>query len=142
MLVCYSIPPPSIPALRHSSGITYYSPINSSTSKSAAAATAIFFAPSKSRPACYNHRQDTLTPGLRVDRSQSSRIGRVAIYCATVFCLLMMYLPIPSKPASTITSSKGGYYQLPPPQLRGCLPVSRHATLCWKLPRARSILGG
>ena len=70
-----------------------------------------------------------------------SIIGRVTIYCATMLCLLVMYLPIPLKTDSTIDSSNDGYYQIPPPRLLGCLPVSRHATLCWKLLRARSILG-
>ena len=58
-----------------------------------------------------------------------------------MFCLLVMYFPIPLKPASTIASSNGGYSQLLYPRLPRCLPVSRRATLCWKLPRARSILG-
>ena len=58
-----------------------------------------------------------------------------------MFCLFVIYVPIPSKPASTIASSNYGYYQLPPPRILSCLPVSRRATLCWKLLRARSILG-
>ena len=100
-----------------------------------------YAAPSKSRPACSHHLQDNLAPGLRADRSQRFRIGRVAIYCANVLCLLVMYFLIPMNPASTIAYSNGGYSQLPPTRLLGCLLVSRRATLCWKLPRARSILG-
>ena len=52
-----------------------------------------------------------------------------------------MYVLIPLNPASTIDSSNVGYSQLPPPYLPGCLMVSRCTTLCWKLLRARSILG-
>ena len=62
----------------------------SSPSDYAAVAAALFFSPSKSRPTCSHHRQYTLIPGLRADCSQRYRIGRVAIYCATVFC----YLPV------------------------------------------------
>ena len=79
MLVHYFIPPPSIPARRHSRGIPSSSPIHSSLYECAAAAATFFFVPSKSRLACSRHRQDTLTPGLRGDGSQSSSSGRVAI---------------------------------------------------------------
>ena len=111
-------------------GIPSSSPIDSSPSDSAAAASAIFFASSKYRTACYHHRQDTLAPGLRAERSHSSRIVRIAIYCATVLCLLVMYFPTPSKPVSIISSSNDGYSQLLTPRLLGCLPLSRRATLC------------
>ena len=57
-----------------------------------------------------------------------------------MFCLLVMYFPIPSKPTSTIASCNDGYYQLPHPSLLICLPVSRCATLFWKLLKAPSIL--
>ena len=85
ILVCYFIPPPSIPAHSHSRGIPSSYPIDSYTSDSSAAAAALFFAPSKSRPGCSHHRQDTLASGLRADHSHRSRISCVAIYCATVF---------------------------------------------------------
>ena len=58
-----------------------------------------------------------------------------------MFCLFVIYVPIPSKPASAIASSNYGYFQLPSPRILGFLPVSRRATLCWKLLRARSIFG-
>ena len=139
MLVHYFVTPPSITTCRHSRGITSSSPIDSSLSKYSAAT--LLFALPKSRPTFFHHRQDTLAPGLQVDRSQRSRIGRLAIYYATVFYLLVIYFPIPSKTASTIASSNCGHYLFPPPCLLGCLPVRRCATLCWKLPRSRSILG-
>ena len=104
-------------------GIPSSSPIDSSPSDSAAAASAIFFASSKYRTACYHHRQDTLAPGLRAERSHSSRIVRIAIYCATVLCLLVMYLPTPSKPVSIISSSNDGYSQLLTPPSSRLPPV-------------------
>ena len=121
-----------------------YPPESKSDSESiiaSAAAATLFFAPSKSMRACSHHCRDTLTPVCQVARSQSSRIGRVIIYCATLFCLLVIDFLIPSKPASPIASAKGGYSQLPPPYLRGCLLVIRHVNLCWRLSRACSILG-
>ena len=129
MLVCYSSPPPSIPARRHSRGIPSSSPIDSSLSRSVAAADALLFNPSKYRTDCSHHRRYTLVPGLREDRSQRSIIGRIAIYCATVFYLLVMYFLIPSNPTLTISSSNGGYYQLPYPRLLCFLPASSCAAL-------------
>ena len=52
-------------------------------------ASALYFAPSRSRPSCYHNRLDTHAPGLQKYCSQRSRIGRVAIYCTAVFCLLV-----------------------------------------------------
>ena len=141
MLVCYFIPPPSFPAHRHYMGISSSSTIVHSSSDSDDAAAALFFYHSKSIPACPHHHLDTLSPGLRADCSQRSRIGRVAIYCATVFCLLMIYFPIPPKLASIVASSNDGFSQIQPPCILGCLPVSHRTTLCWKLIRSRSILG-
>ena len=109
MLVCYFVPLPLILARRHSRVIPFSSLSNSSPSESATTSAVLFLAPSKSRPACFYHLRDTLTPSLQADQSQRSRIGRVAIYCVTVFYLLVMYFPIPSKPDCTIASSNGGY---------------------------------
>ena len=95
-----------------------------------AAAADLLFALSKYRPSCSHHLWDTLSPGLQADRSQRYIIVRVAIYCATVFYLLVMYVPIPSKHASTIASSNDGYSQIPPPRLLGCLHMSHHRILC------------
>ena len=88
-------------------GSAFKSESNSETETVAAYVT-LFFNPSKSMPAYSHHHQDTLAPGRRVERSQRSRIGPIAIYCATVFCLLMTKVLIPSNPASPIASAKGG----------------------------------
>ena len=85
MLVCYFLPPPSLPARNHSWGIPSSSPIFSSMYNYAAAAVAILFAPSKYIPACSHHRQDTLASSLQAECSQRSRISLFVMYCATVF---------------------------------------------------------
>ena len=112
MLVCYFVSPSLIPAHRHSRGIHSSDPLHSdplypiapldssppeseSNSESVSASAALFFSPSKSMPDFSHYLQYTLSPGLRADCSQRSIIGRVAIYCATMFCLLVMYFLIP-----------------------------------------------
>ena len=52
-------------------------------------AAALYFYPYRSRPYCSHNRLDTHAPGLQKYCSQRSRIGRVAIYYTTVFCLLV-----------------------------------------------------
>ena len=54
------------------------------------ASAAHSFAVFKSMPFCFHHRQNTFSPALCVVRSQRPIIGRVAMYCATVLCLLVM----------------------------------------------------
>ena len=82
---------------------------SNSDSDTIAASDALFFTTARSMPACSHHRQYTLAPGYQVACSQRSRIGRVAIYCATVFCLLVNNFLIPSKPASSIASDRVRY---------------------------------
>ena len=120
LVPCY--PPPTTPAA-------------TSGSPSSAAA------PAKSNPSYSHHLFETRIPGLRTASSQRSRIGRVAMYCATVFCLLRMYASTSSKPASRITSPKGEYYHQATGRHRGCRPVIRQANLCWNPPRARPMRG-
>ena len=112
MLVFYFVHPPSIMARCQYMVIPSSTSIDFYPSEFASTAAALFFSYSKSRPACSHHLRDTLAPGPRSDFLQRPRIGHVAIYCATVCCLLVMYIPIPPKPASTIASSNGGYSQL------------------------------
>ena len=99
-LVCYFVPPPSFLTSRHSRDIPSSSSIVSSPSDSTVSAAALFFTTSKSRLACSQHHLNNLAPVLREDRSQRSRIGRVAIYYATVFYLLVLYFLIPFNPDS------------------------------------------
>ena len=100
----------------HSAPLDPLAPLNSSSpesesdfeSESVAVSAALLFDPSKSIPDCSHRRRDTLAPGRQVDRSQRSRIGHVAIYYVTIFCLLVTDLLIPSKPVSPIASYNGG----------------------------------
>ena len=109
----YSSPPPSSPLKPLAPLNSYSPPISKSKSNSVsdsetvADSAALLFAPYKSMPAYYHHRRDTHAPGCRVDFSQRSIIDRVAIYCATVFCLLVTDLLIPSKPDPSLASSNG-----------------------------------
>ena len=66
-----------------------------SNSKTVAVFDSLFLAPSRLMSTCSHRRRDTLAPGRCVDRSQRSRIGRITIYCATVFCLLVKDFLIP-----------------------------------------------
>ena len=119
--------PTSIPALcnsrvnhsstlPHSAPLDPLAPLDSSTpepeskskSDSVAASSALFFDSSKPIPACSHYRIDTLATSCRVERSQRSRIGLVAIYCATVFCLLGKNFLKPLNTYTPIASYNGG----------------------------------
>ena len=63
-------------------------------------------------PSCYHHIRYTIAPGRRVALSQRSIIGRVSIYYATVFCVLVTDFLIPSNSASISASVRGGYSQI------------------------------
>ena len=96
-------------------------------------------APFRSIPVYSHHRRDTRAPGRQVACLHGSRIGRVAIYFVTIFCLRIIDVRIPTIPASFITPASGGYIQLLSLLCRGCLPVIFLATLDWNLSRAFSI---
>ena len=70
-------------------------------------------APSKSNPSCSQHFLETHVPNLRNVSSHRPRTSRIKIYCGTIFCLFRNYTSTSSNPASCITYSKVGYYQLP-----------------------------
>ena len=72
-------------------------------------AAALYFDPSRYKSSCSHHHWDTHAPGLQIHSSKRSIFGRVAIYCATVFCLLVIYTPISSNPDSYIAAAIGGY---------------------------------
>ena len=63
------------------------------------------------------------------------------MYCATVFCLRIIEVCIPTIPGSFIIPTSDGYIQIPSFLRRSCLPVIFLATLDWKLSRAFSIRG-
>ena len=102
---------------------------------------ALSLAPSRSRPSCSHHHQDTYSPSLQTHRSQKFIISRVAIYCATVFCLLVIYTRISSKTSSPITAVRRRYSHPPSCRRLGCLPVIRCTTLSQNLLRDCSTRG-
>ena len=96
---------------------------------------------SSSRPTCSNHSLATDTPGCCSVSRQISNIVQVAIYWNMVFCHRRTYIFISSSPAASISASKGWYAHCPSVSQYGCIPNKQWATLWWKLPRVRSILG-
>ena len=78
----------------------------------------------------YHHLSDTHTPGIWTNSSHRSIIVRVEMYCMGILCLFRTYYPIPSNPASCITVSSGGYYQLPYTCRFGFLPIICLDTMC------------
>ena len=78
--------PPTVPSI--ASSVSDSKSVNAFVPGSAAsAASALSRAPFQSIPVCSHHRRVTCAPGRWVDFSHRSRIVRVAINCATVFCL-------------------------------------------------------
>ena len=92
---------PSI-ASSDSESVTAYVP------SSAAAASALSRATFQSTPVCSHHLQATRAPCRLVEFSHRSRIGRVAINCATVFCLRRIDVQIQTIPASFIAPASEG----------------------------------
>ena len=82
-----------------------------SSSLSDAAAT-LSLSPIKPMHYFSHHLQETQAPGPRADLSQRYIIGHVTIYCASIFCLFLIYTPISSKTASSMAAAMGGH---PPP---------------------------
>ena len=77
---------------------------------SAASSTASAFslAPFQLIPVCSHYRLGTRAPGRITSFSHRSRIVRVAINCATVFCLWRIEVRILTIPASFIASASDG----------------------------------
>ena len=61
-----------------------YSSYFSLPSSLSADSNATYLEPASSIPSCFNHLLSTQAPDLRTVFSQRSRIGHVAMYCATV----------------------------------------------------------
>ena len=56
-------------------------------------------------------------------------MGRLAMYCATVFCRLEIYVLIPSIPAALVAPPKVGYSHIPSILRRGIFSKIRRAKL-------------
>ena len=94
-----------------SSGSAYTSTSSSdsiSDSESESVSAARSFAISQSIPFCSPHRLDTPAPLLCVARSHRSRSGRVAMYCATVFCIFVIDFLISVNPTSFMAPAREG----------------------------------
>ena len=108
-----SLVPPAVP-----SGVSALDsesePVNSSSAASAAStasssvAAAFSLAPFESIPVFSHHLLATHAPGRLTAPSHRSRIGRVAINCATVFCLQRIDVQIRTIPASFIAPARDG----------------------------------
>ena len=119
-------------------GLLYYS---SPSFYASAAADAVSLAPAKSITDCFHHRIPTCAPLFLYATSQRSKIDRVAIYCAAIFCLYQMQVSIGSNPASSISTSAKVYSQLLSNPRHVSLPVSCLINWYWRPPRTRPMLG-
>ena len=84
-------------------------PVNAGASASAASssvAAAFSLVPFQSIPVCSHHLLGTRAPGRLTAAFHRSRIGRVAINCATVFCLRRIDVQICTIPASFIAPAR------------------------------------
>ena len=103
--MCFSSP---LPTSGSASTSASDSTSDSDSESAARASAARSFAAFSYITSWSHHRQDTLASTLCVARSQKSRIGRVAMYCATIFCLLVTAFLIPSNTVSRMASFRGG----------------------------------
>ena len=88
------------------------------------------------------HLLITHAPLHRAASRHISKICLVAMYRATVFCLLEMYISISSKPTSLIASSNGRYFHIPSSRRRCCFSIIHYATRWWNPPRVLQMRGG
>ena len=80
--------PPAVPPGVVSGSDSNSDPVSAgSASFSPSWAAAFSLVDSQSMPVCYHHLRGTRVPRRLSATSQSSRIGLVAINCATMFCL-------------------------------------------------------
>ena len=66
---------------------------------------------------------------------QKSMIGKVAMYCATVFWRQAIYTPISSSPTISSATPTGGYTHVPSHWSLGPMPVIRRTTRWWNPSR-------
>ena len=85
-----------------------YMSVPNSESDSESVSAPLAFAFSQSIPFWSHHLIVTLAPLICVVPSQRSRSGRVAMYCATVFCLMFIDVRTSLKPASFMAPSREG----------------------------------
>ena len=117
----------SVPYLHHSlyyypstSPTTSTSPYNSSPpppppSTHTFAAACPVLIPRISRAGSYHHCLDMSIPGFCSATRHKSMIGRVTIYCATLFWQREIYTPISSSPTVASAAPMGVYTHVPHP---------------------------
>ena len=88
--------------------------------------------PRISRSVCYHHRLDRHSPVFRSTARYKSMIGRVVMYCATVFCRRVMYTLISSIPTVVIAAPMGGYTHVPSCWRLELIPVICRTARGWK----------
>ena len=96
--------PPLAPSIASSDSES----VTASVPRSAAAASALSCAPFQSIHVCSHHLRATRAPGRWVAFLHRSRIGRVAINYATVFCLRRIDVRIRIIPVSFIAPANEG----------------------------------
>ena len=133
LLLCSSIS--LVPCYSASSLPRYSSPFSSSY----ASDTALYL--SRSRTSYSHHLFATHLPLICTLSLQRSRIGRIIMYCATVFWLFGTYSSISSNPASCISILSRGYSYLSLNSRRVWILVIFQEILCWDPPRARTMWG-
>ena len=116
----------------HPTGLPLFSCHRSSPSLSAFVSTfastssaALYLASVRSVTACYHHRIPNHPPRVLSVSSYRSIIDCVAMKCATLLCLLLMYSPIASNYLSSIAVAAKVYSHFPSCCLFGNLPVNR-----------------
>ena len=102
--------PPAVPPL--ASSVSDSESVNvfglGSAATSDVAVSALSRAPFQTITVCSHHLRATRVPGCLVAFSHRTRIGRVAINCATVFCLLMIDVRTRTIPASFVAPANEG----------------------------------
>ena len=106
-----------------------------------ASAAALSMVPVRYIPACSHHCIPTCSHGVLFISSYSSRIDRVAMNCATVFLLILIYSPIASNPTSSFAAATKVYSHFPSYRIHRSLHISRFSTWSWNPPRNLSMQG-
>ena len=100
--------PLAVPSVVWASALDSESVSVISGSAASSAASAFFLAPFQLIPVCPHHRLGTRAPSRLTAFSHRSRIGRVAINCATVFYLRRIKVRILTIPAYFIAPAGDG----------------------------------
>ena len=87
------------------------------------------------RASCSHHLLNRRIPGFRSSAKHKSMIGRVAIYCATMFWRRAIYTPISSNPTIVSATPMSRYTHVPSRWRLGPMPAIRRAAWWWNSAR-------